>query len=615
MLPGVVLFQICDFIFTGLLLYLLNASFIGTNGVEFKEWRGAQDNKVQLEEFRAWSNNTSSIFEPDPFHHYVNARCLALQQMWLKKMCQENTQEMVDLLNVTGLDIQPCLNIPEDIYFGPICHSQINDVLKVGPFSAFNQTDIDILYEQALRMPEFADNITDLRIYRLYPEILVKFATELVARESQLLYKLDNIYNSHKVKLFYQTFVFEDGGKNLTPISAVSLQNIKNMHCILLNDTKEDEFRDKTPSGVTFKEVQMYIADSCYYKVFLNVVKDRSCESQNLIELMFEMFDNSEPFQRAYTLSLFIFIVTSLYVILDVIERCIFLTRSVIYQTSPWDMLMTAFGQKVPGSYLRKQLNIISCISVFVAFLIFRDTLPRYHDLGGNEYYSHMNVAAILFILAIVIRFVMHIHSLRLLPGIGHFVITTFMMGTNLLHFSTVYGIVVLIFSVLFYILIDDTSCPLEKNKEFQTFGASMFSTFRLTFGHGDLDPFFSTMPVQMAYVLYVIIVVLLLLNLIIAIMSTTATNIMSEPWKQVLWKVKWLDEATSVEYTISIMSMPFGKLNRYRPFRKLHKLRHSSHKRAGFIVKRVSERKYNVYIECFQCPALKNRLTADIRV
>ena len=501
---------------------------------------------------------------------------------------------------------------------GPIGHGQTNNVLKNGPFSAFTQAEIDTLYEHALRMPEFADNITDLRIYRLYQDILVKFATELVARESQLLYKLDNIYNSHKVESFYETFIVEDEGKNITPSPALSLQNITHMACILLNDTKEDEFRNKTPSGVTFKDVQMHIGDSCNYKAFLNVVKGKSCDSQNhenLIELMFEMFENSRPFQKAYTLSLFIFIVTSLYLILDVIERCIFLTRSITYQTSPCDMLMTAFGRKAPGSYLRKQLNIISHISVFAAFLIFQNTLPRHHMSGGNEYYAHMNVAAILFILAIVIRFVMHIHSLRLVPGIGHFVITTFMMGTNLLHFSTVYGIVVLNFSALFYILIDDTSCPLEKNNDFQTFGASIFSTFRLTFAHGDLDPFFSTMPVQMAYVLYVIIVVLLLVNLIIAIMSTTATIVMSEPWKQVLWKVKWLNEATSVEYTISIIALPFRKLNKYRPFRKLRELRHSSHKRAGFVVKGASKRKYSVYIECFQCPALKNRLAADIGV
>ena len=93
--------------FTCLVLYLLSASFIGTNGVEFKQWRKAQDNKVQLEEFKAWSNNASSIFEPEPFHHYVNAMCLTLQHEWLERMYQENPQEMTYLLNVTGLDIQP----------------------------------------------------------------------------------------------------------------------------------------------------------------------------------------------------------------------------------------------------------------------------------------------------------------------------------------------------------------------------------------------------------------------------------------------------------------------------------------------------------------------------
>ena len=66
----------------------------------------------------------------------------------------------------------------------------------------------------------------------------------------------------------------------------------------------------------------------------------------------------------------------------------------------------------------------------------------------------------------------------------------------------------------------------------FETLTESIFSTFCLTFAHGEMEPFFSTMPVQITYVLFVIIVVLLLLNLIIAIMGTTATNILSEPWK-----------------------------------------------------------------------------------
>ena len=171
------------------------------------------------------------------------------------------------------------------------------------------------------------------------------------------------------------------------------------------------------------------------------------------------------------------------------------------------------------------------------------------------------------------------------------------MMGTNLLHFSAVFGIVLLIFSALFHILIDDPKCPLEKMSEFVTLHDSIFATFKLTFAHGEMEPFFSSAPVKLTYVLYVIIVGLLLLNLIIAIMSTTATEIMTEPWREVLWKVEWLDEATSVEYTLSIITLPF---------RKFSGLQYYFHKKAGFIVEEVTNNKFSIYIECFHCPAVE---------
>ena len=107
-----------------------------------------------------------------------------------------------------------------------------------------------------------------------------------------------------------------------------------------------------------------------------------------------------------------------------------------------------------------------------------------------------------------------------------------------------------------------------------------------------------------MTYFLYVIIVVLLLLNLIIAIMSTTAGEIMINPWKDVLWTVEWLDETTSVEYTFSVLGLPF---------RNCCTCSFLSHRNAGFIVKKV-EGQYRIYIKLFHCPALKyHRNATDI--
>ena len=79
----------------------------------------------------------------------------------------------------------------------------------------------------------------------------------------------------------------------------------------------------------------------------------------------------------------------------------------------------------------------------------------------------------------------------------------------------------------------------------------------------------------------------------------TTATDIMSDPWKEVLWKAEWLDEATSAEYTFSVIILPFRKFIRCGYF---------SHEKAGYIVKRLPNKKYKIYIECFHCPALQKQ-------
>ena len=191
----------------------------------------------------------------------------------------------------------------------------------------------------------------------------------------------------------------------------------------------------------------------------------------------------------------------------------------------------------------------------------------------------------------------MHIYALRLFPGIGHFVNSTFLMVTNLMQFSVIWGIVLVLFSVLFYFITDVPTCPLLKYDGFNSILESMFSTFKLTFGHGDFDAYYSNIPVKITYFLYVIIVALMLLNLIIASMSITAAKIMVDPWRELLWTMEWLDEATSVEYTFTVLALPFRTCCSICEFH--------THRKAGFIVKKV-ENKHRVYVELFHCPALE---------
>ena len=292
------------------------------------------------------------------------------------------------------------------------------------------------------------------------------------------------------------------------------------------------------------------------------------------------------------------------YILLDFFERCIFVRCSMSHQTTACDMFFTVLSRKIPGSYARKQFNMISYCGIIYQF-IFEDLEDYLRSLMNYEEYLDKylfmkNTGTVMFIAAIMFCFLMHIHAMRLLPGIGNFVVTMFMMGTDLMHFSVVFGMVLCIFSLLFHILSDDPDCPFTKFSEFANLTDSLYATFQLTFGHGAFDVYSTNMNVKLTYVLYVIIMGLLLMNLIIAIMSTTATNIMTDHWKKPLWLVEWLDEATSVEYTFGVLTLMFRK--RACP----GKIGYMSHKKAGFVVKQLNDGEWKIYVENFQCTSLK---------
>ena len=288
-------------------------------------------------------------------------------------------------------------------------------------------------------------------------------------------------------------------------------------------------------------------------------------------------------------------VLSTLYILLDILERSLFVYTCIANQKNAASMLSTALSSKVPGSYARKQMNIITFFGILTYVIIYN------LDMQVATYF-HLNrsfvleVARYILVIGLVFRFILHIHSMRLIPGIGHFIITTFMMAENLIHFSTVLGIVILIFAALFHILINNEECPMEKETGFQDMGTAMLSTFQLTFGHGNRGPFFQSTPVILTYCIYMIIVSLLLMNLIIAIMSSTATEIMAEPWKSKLWIVDWLDEATSLEYTVCCL----GSL-----CRQSCTLRHASHRHAGYIMREKGDA-LKIYIPDFDIPALE---------
>ena len=584
MLYGVMVLHIIDVILTCLMMYVLAMSFIGRNGVDFRTWKLEADSKVQLDEITAWTKNESSMFKKHAFDELVHKLRVDKQRLWFDQLLTKDPNTTRLLLNASSLDPM----VEQALLDGE--HNISTDRLS---------ESMDILYEHVMKMPELSNATTNLMIARLVPRIIEEFAKELLARKDEFLHGVNSIFDVRNE--FYTNFSIEVDKKVISPFQFLEPWDISGLLCPATSNLDKEDLK-LTIFSVTFEDIKDNSGDFCLFYVIANTIQNRTCKATDHETVLQIYHYSDEGRDMLYHIKQFVITCAYLYILLDMVERCMFLTKSVVYQTSPQDMIITALGQKVPGSYVRKQLNVLSCLAIIIQYH-FNEFILSYYFNNVNKYEANKILAsqsyiAMVFIVAIVVRFLMHIHSLRLLPGIGHFVITTFMMGTNLLHFSAVFGIVLLIFSTLFHILIDDPNCPLEKSEGFLSMQDSLFSTFKLTFAHGDMEPFFTSAPVQLTYVLYVIIVGLLLLNLIIAIMSTTATEIMAEPWKEVLWKVEWLDEATSAEYAMSVLTLPF---------RKFTGRGHFSHKKAGYIVKKLPDNKYKIYIECFQCAALQD--------
>ena len=368
-----------------------------------------------MEEIKAWANNTSSILEPDTFQYHEEVIKLSLQQRWLTDVWREDADKVIHLLNVTSLD-----------YDLPDIQEQKSTNRSYAPFSNFTDSHMDTLYEYALTMDEFAHNITKLRIYRLFPKIRQKFATELLARRSELVDELDSLYLiSHKLnEQLYQNMTVENGDEIVTPSTVLSLNSVLATLCPVTSPSKGEEAFINRTTIMKFKDLLRGVHNNlCYYKLFLNVfVEQNSCQNTDPMTFLEKMFHSVRtPSGSGSVLVWIVIICTYIYIIIDVFERCVFLTKSVVYQTSLWNIMCTALNQKVPGSYVHKQLNLLSCLAIPLQFYFVKHSFSLTPDNNSTEeFYSYHNLISMVFIIAIVVRFLMHIHSLRLLPGIGH---------------------------------------------------------------------------------------------------------------------------------------------------------------------------------------------------
>ena len=254
---------------------------------------------------------------------------------------------------------------------------------------------------------------------------------------------------------------------------------------------------------------------------------------------------------------------------------------------SPLGAVTPILSRRLPGSYTDRQLVTLMC--VFFAFYVYTErqlrllltNIDMLSSLDGNDVnrtrqlvngvlrqlddavddQKHTeSVCTTLLIICLLLQFLHAIHALRLLPGIGFFVITTKKMAKHLVQFAIVFVIVSLAFATIFHFVMRDKDCPALKMAGFTGLSESLFSTYQVALGQGEHE-FTYNFNSKLAYTTYTVITVLLLLNLIIAVMTTTAQELNRLPWKHALCRFELWDEILGTEVSVLTIKSLFGKL------------------------------------------------------
>ncbi len=259
-----------------------------------------------------------------------------------------------------------------------------------------------------------------------------------------------------------------------------------------------------------------------------------------------------------------------LYVVVDFVQRSLFLGRNLFGKQSVRAGVTVVFSRLLPGSYVDAVLNLAMYTLFLFFYFIHTGYVKTYWEsaLGAFDHWdefearieyltqvkdkggAYRDVAGHVFVGCLILRFIFVIHAVRLIPRIFFFIFTSKKMSIHLLEFGIVYGIITVIFALVFHFVMRDEKCPANKREEFETIASSIFVVYTLSIGGDNNNVFVETSNVnaKMAYTAYTVISVVLLLNLIIAIMTTTAEAVNQQPWKQALVSMEIWDEILGVE-------------------------------------------------------------------
>ena len=260
------------------------------------------------------------------------------------------------------------------------------------------------------------------------------------------------------------------------------------------------------------------------------------------------------------TLIIILFVVAVINIIWSTFRSVMFLCQCL--RTSDLDKAINfVFATRIPGSSVDHFLILMSSWMMvgFMWLIVQLDSVNAITEDVVNEF----EALSYIFCLYLVFLCMAFVHSLRLLPGIGPFVITTLKMAIHIAMFMVVYGFVYLVVSYSFYYIMREKDCRAVRIDEFSTMWSSMFETFKLLLGHGEDFHYGEYNSAAILYIAYCVFCVLLLLNFIIAVMGSTIDTVFHEPWRSVSLQRVHLQECLISEVLLLCLLWPFENLLR----------------------------------------------------
>ena len=165
-------------------------------------------------------------------------------------------------------------------------------------------------------------------------------------------------------------------------------------------------------------------------------------------------------------------------------------------------------------------------------------------------------MSSTLAITCFLLRFCHLIHSFRLVPSIGFFILTTKKMCISLLQFAVVFSVVLLAIAFMFHLVARDPDCPARKIEEFTSLAHSLLSVYKLAIGYGNANYSEHNVNTLITFIIASIVIMLMMLNLIIAVMTTAATDMNQAPWKTTVCRVEKWNEILGAETDVLVMKI-----------------------------------------------------------